>query len=166
MAAPDHMAGINNLPRWDASNPTTYRYDPKNYNAADYAQFKQARLDQQTKQQAATRARSKQIAKEVNQTIKDAIKGGKKEANNKKGASRDQIKQWAKAGHVLYADVPSDCFQELKFIPDKDDPSTGEVVGTFWHGGSLTYSGPLDLDEFLDATSGSLGEWYNATLPF
>jgi len=154
-----HMDGINALPKWDRSNPTTYSYDPANYSAADYAEFKQARLDAQTKRQAAAKARSKEVMKEVNQAIKDKLKEAKQ--GTQKAVSRDQVKQWAKAGHTLYAAIPSSCFEELKFVPNKDDPETGEIVGTFYHGGSLTYSGPADLEDFMDAVAGgSLGEAY------
>lgn len=158
-----HMDGINSLPRWDPSNPTKYNYDPSNYSAADYAEFKQAQLAAQTKQQAATRARSKQIMKEVNKAIADQLKEGR---NGGKNASLAEVKAAAKAGKRLYANVPSDCFEELSWVADKDDPTTGTVTGTFYHGGALTYSGPLDLDDFIDACSGSLGEWYNAEKPF
>ena len=160
-----HMDGLNSLPRWDPSNPTTYSYNPQNYNPSDYAAFKEARQAFGKQQSKATAERNKQIFKEANKAINDKLK---EELQPKtKAASRNQVKEWAKAGHTLYADIPSSCFEELKFIPDKDDPTTGTVVGTFYRGGAITYDGPLDLDDFLDATSGdSLGEWYNDTKPF
>jgi hypothetical protein len=161
MASPDHMAGINALPKWDPSNVAAgYRYDWRNYDPADYAAFKAAQNAHDKKAMADAKARSKQVMKEVNKTIADKLKDAK-QSNRQKAASRDQVKAWAKAGHTLYADIPSTCFEELKFIPDKDDPSVGTIVGTFFHGGSLTYSGDADLEEFLDAVaSGSLGEAY------
>jgi hypothetical protein len=104
--------------------------------------------------------------KEVNQAIKDKLKGAK-QPTNKEGVDQEQIEQWAKSGKRLYADVPSDCFESLSWVADKDgDGTTGVVTGTFFHGGSLTYSGPLDLDDFIDASGGSLGEWYAETKPF
>ena len=78
MSAPDHMAGINALPRWDPSNPTKYAYDPKNYNAADYEAFKQARQTFGQQQMKATAERNKQIMKDVNKTIKDKFNEEKK----------------------------------------------------------------------------------------
>ena len=159
------MAGINALPRWDPSNPTTYRYDWKHYDPADYAAFKEARLAHNQKAMAEARARSKEVMKEVNRAIKEKLKEAKQ--LNKNGASREQIEQWAKAGKRLYADVPSSCFEQLSWRADPDgDGTEGTVTGTFYHGGALTYSGPLSLDEFMEATSGSLGEWYAETKPF
>jgi len=163
-----HMDGINNLPRWDPNNPTKYNYDWKNYDPADYAAFKAAQSAHDKKAMAEAKARSKEVMKDVRKAIEEKLNEAKQQQKQKQKeeVSRDQVHKWAKAGHVLYADVPSSAFQELKFIPDKDDPTTGTVVGTFWRGGSLTYSGPLDLDEFIDATAGSLGQWYNETQPF
>jgi hypothetical protein len=44
MADPDHMAGINSLPRWNPDNlGAGYRYDSRNYDPRDYAAFKAAR---------------------------------------------------------------------------------------------------------------------------
>jgi hypothetical protein len=165
MSRPSHMQGIDSaVPKWDRSNPTKYSYDPMNYSASDYAEFSQARLDAQTKQQKKTAADAKRIAKENEKWLNDFLnKEAKKLQTNKDKVDRDQVEAWVKAGYTLYADIPSSCFEELKFIPDKDDPSTGTMVGTFYHGGSLTYSGEADLFDFLDAVEGgSLGEAYAA----
>jgi hypothetical protein len=151
-----HMDGINKLPRWDPSNPTKYNYDPTNYDAADYAKFKQARIDAQAKQQKATVNRSQQIIKEANKVIKDAIN----ERLKNQGPSRDVFNAAAKAHKQLNANTPSTCFASLSW-------RDGIVAGEFYRGGSVVYDGEMTLDEFLDfAQSDSLGEWYNANKPF
>jgi len=156
-----HLDGINSLPRWDPNNPTKYNYDSRNYDAADYSKFKEARLDAQTKHQAATRARSKEVLKEANKAIRDKIAEGRR--NGTKATSIDQLKKAARAGRHLYADVDSTCFEELWWVADPDDPTgqSGTITGLFNHSPG-PYSGPCDLDEFIDACSGSLGEAYAA----
>lgn len=152
-----HLDGINSLPRWDPNNPTKYAYDWRNYDASDYAAFKQARLDAEAKRAAAAKARSKEVLKEANKAIRDKIKETK---HGGKNASLAEVKSAAKAGKRLYANVDSTCFDELSWVADKDgDGTTGTITGWFHHSPG-PYSGPCDLDEFIDACSGSLGEAY------
>jgi hypothetical protein len=152
--APDHMAGINALPKWNPANPTSYAYDPANYDPADYADFKAARL---AKQGSGKTARKKATTANVSKFLKDRYHA-KQQGNAL--PNRDDIDKAAKAGHTLRADLPSTCFESVTW---KD----GIVTGTFYRGGAIVYDGEMDLDEFIDfASSDSLGEWYNANKPF
>lgn len=152
--AADHMAGINALPKWDPAKPTKYAYDPTNYNAADYATFKQARLDYQQQQQKLSAARNKQVMKDANKAIKDTISDQLK----KQGPSRAELNTAAKAGKQLNANTPSTCFASLSW-------RKGVATAEFYHGSAITYDYEMSLDEFLDwAQDDSLGQYFNAEI--
>jgi hypothetical protein len=162
-----HMDGINALPRWDPSNPTKYNYDPKNYNAADYAAFKQARQTFGEQQIKATAERNKQIMRDVNKTIKDKFNEEKKKlASGQKQLTRGQIKSAVKAGKTIYADVASECFASLSFRADPDgDGQDGTAHAVFNKrdpGDGYDYD--IDLDTFLEWASDSLGQFFNAEI--
>jgi hypothetical protein len=165
---PDHMSGINALPKWDPNNLSAgYRYDPTNYDRADYAKFKEARA---TRDKAANKTSQKNL-KDAQARFKTefskAVKG-KVGGELKKGPARDQINKAAKAGHVLEADQPSSAFSSVTWRATSADGQEGIVTGTFWRGGSLVYSGEMSLDDFLDGfgSTDSLGGEYNDTKPF
>jgi hypothetical protein len=158
--APDHMAGINNLPRWDRANPTTYAYDWRNYDPKDYQAFKEARA----KKPSNKTARAKEVTKHVSEALKQ---GYKNRTASRKELTADQIKQAAKAGHVLRAELPSTCFASVTWEATDDSGTDGIVTGEFYRGGSIVYDGEMTLDEFQDfASSDSLGKWYNENKPF
>ncbi len=160
-----HTDGIDRLPRWDPSNPTRYNYDSRSYDPQDYQAFKEARQKFGQQQLKAARARTKEVTKEVNKAIRDVTKGEVKKQAQKESPSRSQINAAAKAGKKIYASQPSECFASLYWQANKD--GGGTVTGEFYHGGSLIYSGDMELDEFLDfASSVSLGKWYNENQPF
>lgn len=162
-----HMDGLNALPKWDRSNPKTYSYDPATYSAADYADFKQARLDAQAKQEKQTAALSKKISKDNQKALDDFVKDQKQKLSDKEGGvDRDQIEQWAKSGKRMYADVASDCFAELSWKADPDDPTTGTAHAEFVKrnpDGGYDYE-DIDLDTWLAWCSDSLGEFFNAAI--
>jgi hypothetical protein len=162
-----HMDGINALPRWDPSNPTKYSYDPKNYNAADYEAFKQARLAFGQQQMKATAERNKQIFKDVNKAIKDKFNAEKKKlASGQKRLTLDEIKSAAKAGKTIHADAASECFYSLSWRADPDGDGTDGVAHAEFNkrnpNGGYDYD--VDLDTFLEWASDSLGEFFNAEI--
>jgi hypothetical protein len=167
MAQPDHMAGINALPRWDPSNPTKYSYDPKNYNPADYQAFKEARQKFGQQQIKATAERNKQIMRDVNKTIKDKFNEEKKKlASGQKRLTLDQIKKAARGGKRIFADAASECFAELSWRADPDGDGTDGTAHAVFNkrdsGGGYDYD--VDLDTFLDWCSDSLGQFFNAEI--
>ena len=136
-----HMDGINALPKWDRNNPTSYSYDPANYNAADYAAFKQARMDLRAKQFANAKAKLAQTLDKANKDFEKMVE-------------RDQAKAAGK-GATLHADLPSSVFASLSW---KDGVATAE----FFRGGAITYDYEMEKDDFLDwALSDSLGKYFN-----
>jgi hypothetical protein len=154
-----HMDGINALPRWNPSNPTTYNYSPTNYNAADYAAFKEARLAFTQQRTNAAAERYKQVMKEASQAIKNKFNEEKKKlASGKKRLTLDQIKTAAKAGKTIYADAASECFSELSW---RDGIAHAEFNKRNPDGG---YDYEVDLDTFLEWASDSLGEFFNAEI--
>jgi hypothetical protein len=164
---PDHMAGINALPKWDPSNPTTYSYDSANYNAADYAKFKEARQAFGQQQLKAATERNKQIMKDASKAIKDKFNEEKKKlASGQKRLSLAQIKAAVKAGKTIYADAASECFYSLSFRADRDgDGEDGTAHAVFNKrdpGDGYDYD--VDLDTFLSWSSDSLGEFFNAEI--
>jgi hypothetical protein len=147
---PDHMAGIKGLPKWNPANPTSYSYDPTNYDPADYAAFKAARL---AKQGSAKTARKNAIQEMVRSRLKENFV---KRQQGKKQMSRADIDKAVKAHKTLHAELPSTCFASLTF---KD----GIATAKFYRGGAVVYEYPMELDDFLDwAKSDSLGEFFNA----
>ena len=146
MTMASHTDGIDALPR--------YVRDPVRTPAERLAlnnQIESARMDAMRAKYGPAKLLSRDLTKDVTNVTKGRTKA----------TSLDQIKKAVQAGKVLHADIPSTCFSDLAFYPDPDDPTTGTIVGTFYHGGSLTYEGDADLDEFLDAVaSGSLGGAY------
>jgi hypothetical protein len=149
---PDHMKGIDSLPKWNPANPTTYAYDPKHYDAADYAKFKAARLAAQNKQQKATAARSKQLTLELNKIMKDTIRD---ELKKRPGVTREQVKEQANKGKMLMADTPSECFESVFF-------QDGTCTCVFARDGYV-WETEMEVDEFLDlfGTGDSLGVAWN-----
>jgi hypothetical protein len=151
----DHMAGINALPRWDPNNPTTFRYDWKNYDAeakADYQRFKAAREKNDRDRQAKAEAKLKETMREVRQFIAE-----KTMEEAKLPLTVD--------GDSLTIDKPSTCFASVTWEPT-DDEGNGVVTGEFHRGGALVYSGEMTLDEFTEwAADPSLGGFYNAVKP-
>jgi len=165
---PDHMSGINSLPKWDPSNLSKgYSYDPKNYDRVDYAKFKEARAARDKAANATSQKNLKEAQRRFKTEFNKAVKG-KVGSELKNGPTRNQINKVAKAGHVLQADTPSSCFQSVTWRATSDDGQDGIVTGTFWRGGALAYSGQMSLDEFLDGfgATDSLGTEYNETKPF
>jgi hypothetical protein len=152
------MDGINALPRWDPSNPTKYAYDAKNYNAADYEAFKQARLAFTQQRTNAAAERNKQVMKEANQAIKDKLKEEKQKGSGQKRLSLDQIKTAAKAGKTIWADAASECFAELSW---RNGIAHAEFNKRNPDGG---YDYEVDLETFLEWASDSLGEFFNAEI--
>jgi hypothetical protein len=164
---PDHMAGINALPRWDPTNPTTYNYDWRNYDAADYAKFKEARQASGQQQLKAAVARNKQIMKDVSKTINDKFTEEKKKlASGQKKLTLGEIKKAAKAGKHIYADAASECFYSLSWHADPDGDGTDGTAHAVFNkrdpGDGYDYD--VDLDTFLDWASDSLGEFFNAEI--
>jgi hypothetical protein len=154
---PDHMAGLNALPKWDRANPTTYSYDWKNYDPADYAAFKAAKQSRQDRN-IGRPARQQAIQKRISDALK---KNYAKRQEGKPQPTREQINEAAKAGKPLRADLPSTCFASLTFKQDKD--GNGTVFAEFYRGGAINYEYPMELDDFLDwAGSESLGVFFNA----
>jgi len=161
--APDHMSGINALPKWDPNNLSAgYRYDPANYDRADYAKFKEARAARDkaanAKSKASLKEAQQKFAKEFSRAIGDKVREA--HAGRTKAKSRDQINQAVARGKTIYADVPSRCLASLSFHQDKD--GNGVATAEFYRGGKIVYDYPMDLDEFLEWASGSLGEYGNA----
>jgi len=153
--APNHMAGINALPKWDPANPTAYRYDPLNYDRADYAKFKAARRAHDTaaykESQKRLKTMEKNVSKEMNAAIRENIYGEVKKVQ----PSRAEMQAAAKAGKSLHALMPSTCLQSLTW-------KKGVTTAEFYRGGAITYEYEMDLDEFVSwAQSGSLGKYGN-----
>ncbi len=46
-SSPDHMRGINSLPKWDPQNPTKYAYTPGDHIPQDYARRSRPRASPQ-----------------------------------------------------------------------------------------------------------------------
>lgn len=163
--SPDHMAGINALPRWDPNAPTKYNYDSSNYDPQDYAKFKQARQAYGAEQIKTQAARSKQLMKEINNSIKDKFTEEKKKLSGGKNLTRADVNAAAKSGKTIYANVASECFESLSWRADKDDPTMGTAHAEFNKrnpdGG---YDYDVDLDTFLEWCSDSLGEFFNAEI--
>jgi hypothetical protein len=135
-----------------------YNYDPRNYDRADYARFKEAR-------QANDQKRQQKSERELAKALKDAAKVVSDKV-------REELGNSVKPGDVLTIDKPSACFKLVSWeaTGDDDDESdeiNGVVTGEFHRGGALVYSGPMTLDEFLDwSADESVGGWYNANDPF
>lgn len=176
---PDHMAGINALPRWDRSNPTTYSYDPSNYDRNDYAAFKQARMQRELEtnpymQNLTAKQKqdyldgkpvklgdpfkelNKKLNREINQAIQEKVNEalGKGKHGGKIAKTKSEVRKAAAAGETLYANVDSTCFSELSW-------TDGVATGTFWGPKAGTWDWPCDLETFIEWTSGSLGEFFN-----
>ncbi len=140
------------LPRWDSSNPTTYRYDWKNYDPQDYAKFKEARqAADQRRQDKAERDLAKTM-KDVGQSIKDKIK--------------EELGDAVKPGDVLTIDKPSTCFKSVSWEATGEEDDDGEIegvaTGIFHRGGALVYDYQMTLSDFLDwSADESTGSYFN-----
>lgn len=120
MASNDPASRINELvPRWDASNPTAYNYDWRNYNRADYQKFKEARAQRDRERQAKAERDLKQTMKDVRDFIKE------------------KLPEDVRANYVPEWDGESECFADLEY-----DAEAGGVVATFHRGGE--YRGPSE----------------------
>jgi len=156
MSAPDHMKGINALPKWDPNNLWAgYRYDPFNYNREDYAKFKEARAarDKVARKESLKRlkAAQKQFAKDFRQAVMDKTK----EAARIKGPTRAEIDNAVREGRTLVATIPSSCFSEVYY-------EDGVCTAVFARDGYV-WEEEMTLDDFLDLTRGpSLGQTWNA----
>src|ERR1700761_4447721 len=104
------MKGIDSLPKWDRANPTTYAYDWRNYDPADYAAFKAAKQSRQDRN-IGRPARQQAIQKRISDVLK---KNYAKRQEGKPQPTREQINEAAKAGKTLRADLPSTCFASLE----------------------------------------------------
>jgi hypothetical protein len=157
---PDHMKGIDSLPKWDPSNPTKYNYVYGDYNPADYQAFKEARQKFGQQQMKATAKRNKQIMQEANKAIKDTINSELK----KMGPTRGEIMKAAKAGKTLVATTPSECFSEVSWEATDDEGQDGICTMEFARDGYLLDE-PMSLEDYLDfAQADSLGKFYNASI--
>lgn len=155
MSAPDHMKGINALPKWDPSNPTKYTYDPANYDRTDYAKFKEARVahDKAARKESLKRlkAAQKQFAKDFRQAVMDKTK----EAARIKGPTRTEIDNAVREGRTLVATIPSSCFSEVYY-------EDGVCTAVFARDGYV-WEEEMPLDDFLDLVAGpSIGQTWNA----
>lgn len=148
---PDHMKGIDSLPKWDRANPTTYNYVWNDYDPADYAKFKEARLAAHPvstdwrnpfgKEGTLAKSINKQLAgfeayrqKQVNQAVADAA---------------------PKHARLIADGEDSTCLERLTW---KD----GIATATFFRGGQITYDYPMSRDQFVEWVSfGSLGRYGN-----
>jgi hypothetical protein len=155
--APDHMSGINALPKWDPANLSAgYRYDAANYDRADYAKFKEARAAKGKVDVAASKQRLKAAQKQFAKDIQKAISDKTKEAVRFKGPTKQQIQSAAKTGKTLHITTPSTCFNSVNW-------KNGIVSVEFQNG--YAYSAPLDLDTMLEwADDESLGGFFNHVL--
>lgn len=149
---PDHMAGINSLPKWDPANPARYNYTPGNYDPADYQQFKQARLAAQGKQPKTSFDQlSKKLSKSLQKSIQETIKDKVREAPGPKTR---------KVGKYLQADTSgSVCFVNLVF--SKDD---GGVYADFANPTMGMWFYPMSEAEARDwfDAGPDLGSYFNA----
>lgn len=174
---PNHMAGINALPRWDRSNPTTYNYDPSvPYDRSDYAAFKRARMERELEtnpylQNLTAKQRQDFLdGKPVPQQkvnpftqLNRELGGLSKQANKNVHANADkghkpklsEVRKAAKAGQTLFAATPSTCFSEVSW-------TAGVASLTFANKTEGTWDIEMSLDEFLDFTKGSMGQNFNA----
>ena len=101
-----------------------------NYDPADYAKFKAARLAKPN----GTTARKKTTTANVSNFLK---KRYAKRQEGKPQLTRDQIQSAAKAGKTLHAELPSTCFASLTFKQDED--GNGTVFAEFYRGGAINY---------------------------
>lgn len=148
-----HMDGINKLPRWDPNNPTKYNYDPSNYDRADYAAFKQARLAAQSKQSKTSFDQlSKKLSKGLQKSIQEIIKDKVREAPGRKTRKL--------RGGYLQADTSgSVCFDNLVY-----SKADGGVFADFANPTVGTWFFPMDEDEARDwfENAPDLGSYFNA----
>jgi hypothetical protein len=163
MKGVDNVGRASSAPKWDQASPTKYAYDPKNYDPADYAKFKAARLaadpiDKNAKNPFGkkgtiaqkfnaefSKARTQAIVDKHLQEFRD---------KGKKHPSRAEIDTAARSGKTLTADVPSTCLASLSW-------HKGVATAEFYRGGEIVYDYPMSLEEFLDWSSDSLGEYGN-----
>jgi hypothetical protein len=156
---PNHMAGINSLPKWDPNNLSRgYTYDPKNYDRADYTRFKEARAARDKAAYAQSQKNLKAARQQFPKNFRKAILDKTKEAHAAqfKGPSETQIRNAAKSGRTLHITTPSSCFDSVNW-------KNGNVSVVFWNG--YSYQAPLDLDTMLEwASDASLGSFFNHVL--
>jgi hypothetical protein len=165
-AAP-HMAGINALPRVNALPPTpagtTDKFDTSLFTPAQRDKWLGIARKAGATKSNLTYAEAQKQQKAAQQKLQKEMSAATRGAFSselKKGPTRDQINQAVKAGKTLRADVPSKCLASLTFELDED--GNGIATAEFFRGGAIVYDFPMDLDEFLEWASGSLGEYGNA----
>jgi hypothetical protein len=103
----------------------------------------------------------------VNKTINDKFNAEKKKlASGKKQLTLGEIRTAAKRGKTIYADAASECFYSLSWRADSDGDGTDGTAHAVFNkrdpGDGYDYD--VDLDTFLDWTSDSLGEFFNAEI--
>ena len=158
MARPEHMRGIDNL-------PSMQRYNEA-YNEARYGSGRATRTIEEaralTKQLETLRTAAMRdkygpanLTKTLNEQMKKETKRALNSQRGQQATSLSQIKKAAAQGKTLWADQDSDCFESLSW-------RNGVATATFWHGGDLTYTYPVDLETFLEwANDDSLGGFFN-----
>jgi len=118
--------------------PSMQRYNEA-YNEARYGSGRATRTIEEA------RALTKQL-----ETLRTAAMRDKYGPANLTKTLNEQMKK-----ETLWADQDSDCFESLSW-------RNGVATATFWHGGDLTYTYPVDLETFLEwANDDSLGGFFN-----
>lgn len=146
---------------WDPQNLSAgYKYDPKNYDPADYARFKEARQARDQQSYATAKNSFDQLTERLNSELQKAVDDAIKKAT---APTEDEVRQAAKQGALLSFNGDSTCFASLTYEDDGSDSGTGTVTATFTNGYG-PYTAPLDLDTFLEWCSGSAGIFYNSEL--
>ena len=140
---PNHMAGIDSLPKWDPSNLAAgYRYVPGSYDPADYQQFKQARLAAQAKQKQPTNADlSKSLSKQISQAI---------------ASKAPQVRKKRHSGDLDADTSDSMCFDDLFY-----SASDGGVWASFIGPTAGYWFYPLTRAEAETWFSDDLGRYFN-----
>jgi hypothetical protein len=108
---------------------------------------------------------SKQIQEQVSKTVSNKFNEEKRKlASGHKRLTRDEIKNAAKAGKTLFADVPSECFSEVYWEATDDDGQDGICTMEFARDGYVLDES-MSLEEFLQfASESSLGRYYNSVI--
>jgi hypothetical protein len=153
---PDHMKGINALPRANGYDATTRFYDEKTNTWITQ--------EQQVAKTGVLPTRiggSANVGKTVLSLVYDpktdkwVTREEQKTGARIKGPSMQEIRDAAKAHKTLHIVTPSSCFDSLTW---KD----GEVTAVFQNG--YTYTAPLDLETLTEWSLDSLGKFYNQVL--
>lgn len=157
---PDHMSGINALPKWDFNVP----YDPRNYGPEKQA----ARAAAVIERAKADKERNAKAQRELQRTMRNVAQEIRERFDaelRKAGITKD-----VDADEMLSIDQDSTCFASVTWEPT-DDEGNGIVTGEFHRGGAKVYSAQMTREEFLEfkdeaEESGSTGGVYNVLQPF